>query len=240
MMPISAVIITLNEEKNIERCLQSLIGIVDDVVVLDSFSSDKTQEICEKYGARFFQHRFDTYGDQKDRALRLAKYDYILSIDADEALDEVLKNSILKAKSNLLEDAYYVSRLTNYCGHWVRYGAWYPDRKLRLFNRTKGEWINRTLHEEWKLYEAKSISLLEGHLLHYSFPDLKAHYQKIELYSKIASKQVSIFKVILNPMWCFFVGFFLKRGFLDGKAGFNIARLSAFSVYLKYKWKNIN
>ncbi len=126
MTPISAVIITYNEEKNIGRCLESLQGIADDVVVVDSFSIDKTREICEAHGTRFVEHAFDGHIEQKNWAITQAKYPHVLSLDADECLSEELKKSILSAKENWTADGYSMNRLTSYCGTWIKHGNWYP------------------------------------------------------------------------------------------------------------------
>ena len=136
---ISAVIITFNEEKNIERCLQSLQGIVDEIVVVDSFSKDQTKSICEKYNVKFVEHAFEGHIEQKNYAITQASYPYVLSLDADEALDETLKSSILKVKKNWTHDGYSMNRLTNYCGSWIKHCGWYQDTKLRLWDARKGE-----------------------------------------------------------------------------------------------------
>src|SRR3954465_7519353 len=151
MLPLSAVIITFNEEKNIARCLDSLIGIVDDVVVIDSFSTDKTEEICKSKGVRFIQHVFEGHIQQKNWAITQAKFPHILSLDADEALDETLKQSILLLKNNWQKDGYYMNRLTNYCGKWIRHCGWYPDKKLRLWDSRKGHWTGTNPHDKYEL-----------------------------------------------------------------------------------------
>jgi glycosyltransferase involved in cell wall biosynthesis len=150
MTLISGVIITFNEESNIERCIRSLLPVVDEIVVLDSFSTDKTKEICSRYNVRFFEHAFDTYGDQKNRALAHATYDYILSLDADEALHDSLRDSILEIKHGFLESAYRMNRIDNYYGNWM-YDLRLAERKLRVFDRTKGSWVNCLAHESWRL-----------------------------------------------------------------------------------------
>ena len=140
MIQLSAVIITFNEERNIGRCIDSLQGIADDIVVVDSFSSDKTKEICLSKNVRFVEHAFDGHIEQKNWAITQAKHPHILSLDADEALDEVLKKSILEVKQNFTQDAYQMNRITNYCGQWIKHCGWYPDTKLRLWDSSKGYW----------------------------------------------------------------------------------------------------
>src|SRR6476620_7997347 len=153
MIKLSVVIITFNEERNIGRCLKSVKEVADEIVVLDSFSKDKTREICESHGARFIQHAFDGHIQQKNRAITFAAYPHILSLDADEALDETLIDSIKKIKQNFTKDGYYLNRLTNYCGHWVRHCGWYPDRKLRLADSRKGHWTGVNPHDKYELFE---------------------------------------------------------------------------------------
>jgi len=137
---ISAVIITFNEEKNIGRCLDSLQKVADEIVVVDSCSNDKTCEICEKYGVRFIQNRFKGHIEQKNFAMQQAEYDWVLSLDADEVLSLELTDSILKVKKDWVIDGYAFNRLTNYCGTWIRHCGWYPDTKLRLWDKRRGRW----------------------------------------------------------------------------------------------------
>ncbi|RED44938.1 glycosyltransferase family 2 protein [Seonamhaeicola aphaedonensis] len=134
-LKISAVIITYNEEEHLEKRLSSLIGIADEIVVVDSFSTDKTPEICKSFNVTFYQHAFEGYIEQKNYAVTLARHNYILSLDGDEALSETLKQSILKVKLHWAYDGYYCNRLNNYCGQWIKHSDWYPDKKLRLFKK---------------------------------------------------------------------------------------------------------
>lgn len=240
MTPISAVIITFNEEKNITRCLESLKGVADDIVVLDSFSTDKTQEICEKYGARFFQHAFDGHIEQKNRAITFAQHPHVLSLDADEALDEKLKTEILNVKENFSADGYYFNRLTNYCGKWIRHCDWYPDRKLRLWDSRKGKWTGENPHDRYELSEGSTLKYLKGDLLHYSFYTIEQHMHTINKFSSIAAqmrfdkeKRFSFIKMLISPTWKFFRSFILKGGFRDGFYGYIICKNSAHSTFLK-------
>ena len=242
MIQLSVVIITFNEEKNIARCLDSVKQIADDVVVVDSFSKDKTKEICLAKGARFIEHAFEGHIQQKNWAITQAKFPYVLSLDADEALDEKLIQSILKAKANWNKEGYYMNRLTNYCGHWVRHCGWYPDKKLRLWDSRKGEWRGINPHDKYELFEGdKNAGYLEGDILHYSFDTIESHIKQIEYFTDISSKALfaygkkpSFVKLYLSPTAKFIESYFLKAGFLDGKYGFDICKNSAWATKLKY------
>ncbi len=243
MVKISAVIITFNEERNIARCLESLRDCVDEIVVLDSFSKDKTEAICRQYGVRFFQHAFDGHIEQKNRAITYATHEHILSLDADEALDEELKTSVLKIKTDFTAQGYYMNRLTNYCGHWVRHCGWYPDRKLRLFDRRKGHWTGINPHDKYELFEGDSKSgWIKGDLLHYSYYTLDDHYRQVNYFTDIAAKafhqkgkKAALYKLIVNPVSKFISHYLINFGFLDGLAGFRISYISAYATWLKYK-----
>lgn len=243
MPKLSAVIITFNEERNIGRCLESLVGIADDIVVVDSFSTDNTENICKEKGVRFVQHRFDGHIEQKNWAITQAVYPYILSIDADEALDEQLKKSILKVKNNWQKDGYYMNRLTNYCGKWVRHSGWYPDTKLRLWVSSKGRWTGTNPHDRYELYEGdKNTCHLKGDILHYSYYTKDDHYKQVYYFTDILAgaqykegKTTSLFQLYMSPVVKFLRDYVLKLGILDGKTGFSISRISAYATYLKYK-----
>jgi glycosyltransferase involved in cell wall biosynthesis len=239
---LSAVIITYNEERNIGRCLDALAGLADEVVILDSFSTDNTEQICREKGARFEQHAFDTYYAQKNRALDLATFPIVLSLDADEVPDETLRASILAAKANWRHDGYEMNRLTNYCGQWIRHSGWYPDRKLRLFDRRKARWAAKHPHEYVEMAPGGSIGRLEGDLLHYSYYTVQEHIERTRKYADMAAralhaagKRSSWLKVIVSPAFKFVRNYFLKRGFLDGRAGWTICKIAAWETYLKYR-----
>lgn len=243
MIPLSVVIITFNEEKNIERCLKSVKDVADEIVVLDSFSTDATESICKKYGVNFFQHKFDGHIQQKNRAITYAKHQHVLSLDADEALDETLKKSILEVKKDFKMDGYYINRLTNYCGHWVKHCGWYPDKKLRLWDSKKGHWTGINPHDKYELFGGdKKTGHLKGDILHYSYYTLGDHYKQVEYFTNIASKayfeknkKAPFFKLFINPIAKFVDHYLLHLGFLDGIAGYRISRISAYATYLKYK-----
>lgn len=242
MQSISAVIITLNEEKNIGRCIDSLRRVADDIVVVDSFSTDRTKEICTEKQVRFVEHRFEGHIEQKNYALTQALYPFVLSLDADEALSPELEKSILAIKQTPLADGYTMNRLTNYCGQWIRHGGWYPDTKLRLWQLDKGQWGGINPHDKVELSKGARIQHLKGDLLHYSFYTRGQHLEQIVKFAEIGAKALkqkgvkpSLLKMLTHPAARFIRGYFLKAGFLDGANGFFISHRSAWGNYLKYK-----
>lgn len=243
MPQISVVIIAFNEEKNIGRCLESVKDVADDIVVLDSGSTDRTKEICKSYNANVFHQDFLGHFQQKNKAITYAKYPHVLSLDSDEALDETLKKSILEVKKNWTKDGYYMNRLTNYCGHWVKHCNWYPDKKLRLWDSRKGQWGGINPHDKYDMFDGdKNTGYLKGDILHYSYYTVEDHYKQVEYFTDIASKAffekgktAPLYKLWINPIAKFIDHYILHLGFLDGKAGFSISKISAYATYLKYK-----
>lgn len=241
VVKISTVIITLNEEENIQRCLDSVKGIADEVVVVDSFSTDRTSEICRENKVTFIQHKFEGYVEQINYALTQASHDHILSLDADEALSEVARSKVFEVKNNWTHDGYQFNRITNYCGKWIRHCGWYPDKKVRLFDRTKAQWGGENPHYRVMLND-EQIKYLNVDLLHYSFPTISSHAQTANNFSTIAAREgikkgrkVTFFvHVILNPWFTFIKKYFFQMGFLDGYYGFIVCVLSAHSNFLKY------
>ncbi len=242
MPKLSVVIITFNEEKNIGRCLDSVQDIADDIVVVDSFSTDKTEEICIAKGARFIQHKFNGHIEQKNWAVTQAAFPHVLSIDADEALDATLKKSILEIKNNWLNDGYYMNRLTNYCGKWIYHCGWYPDRKLRLWDSGKGKWGGINPHDKYELTAGDGkTGRLNGNILHYSYYSIEGHIQQTEKFSTISAaalfasgKKTNWLQINLSPIVKFIKSYFFQLGILDGYYGFRICKISAHAVYLKY------
>lgn len=240
MIKLSVVIITFNEEQNIARCLDSVKDLADDIVVVDSFSTDNTVNLCKSYGAKVFSLPFEGYVNQKNKADQYAASDYILSLDADEVLSETLIQSIKQVKNNWEKEGYYLSRLNNYCGKWIRHCGWYPDRKLRLFDRRKGEWKGITLHEKFEVEGETGI--LKGDLLHYTYPTIASHITQTQKFTSIAArelfqqeKKATPFKILFSPVFKFLKSYFVKLGFLDGYQGLMVCSISAWSNYLKYK-----
>jgi len=240
MLKISVLVITLNEENNIGRCLASVAGIADEIIVIDSFSTDNTVAIAESYGAQVIQQAFIGYGQQKNMGSSLARNSWILSLDADECLTPELKTAISTIAETTTYPAFEIARLTSYCGQWIRYCGWYPDKQTRLYNRTKGNWIEQKVHEYWQPTHNEKKGRLRGNLLHYSFTSTAAHLKKIEKYTDLSAqeafrkrKNASLFKLIFSPFWHFFTDYFIRLGFLDGYYGYIICRLSAYAAFLK-------
>lgn len=239
---ISVVIITFNEERNIGRCIDSVQSIADDIVVVDSFSTDRTKEICLAKNVRFVEHAFEGHIQQKNWAITQALYPHVFSIDADEAPDTALCESISKVKENFVADGYSMNRLTNYCGHWVRHCGWYPDRKLRLFDSGKGKWDGLNPHDKFEMEEGSSIVHLPGDLLHYSYYTRDDHRKQIVKFTDIlarsmfdAGRRTNWPMIVFSTIFKFIRDYFLKHGILDGKAGFIISWLSAGATFKKYK-----
>jgi len=241
MVKISAVIITFNEEKNIERCILSLQNTVDEIIVVDSFSKDKTEEICKILNVRFIQTEWKGYSETKNFANSLAENEWVLSLDADEALSEELRNSLLEAKKSGLQGCYSFNRLTNYCGTWVKYGGWYPDNKTRLFNKTEVKWIG-LIHETLEFKSDQKTTLLKGDCLHYSYYTVEEHINQTKKFSPIAAemlhskgKKATFIKRFISPIVKFCRDYFFKLGFLHGRKGFLICIISGYATYIKYK-----
>lgn len=242
MQKISAAIITYNEEKKIEQCLQSLLPIVDELVVVDSCSTDNTKAICQQYNIKFIEQPFLGYIEQKNFAINQTKYKYVLSLDADEVLSQQLQQSILKAKQKgLLFDVYSMNRCTTFCGKFIKHGSWYPDTKVRLFNKEKAKWAGTNPHDKIEYITGCSIKKLQGDILHYSYNTLEEVIEQANKFTTIQAqamyykgKRATWLHLIINPMVAFFSGYFIKRGFLDGKDGFILANIIAWQTLLKY------
>lgn len=241
MVKISAVIITFNEERNIGRCLDSLAGVADEVVVVDSFSTDRTEQICREKGAHFAQRAFTGYSDQKNFANARASYDYLLSIDADEALSDTLRQAIHSVKSDWRADGYAMNRLTNYCGQWIHHSGWYPDRKLRLFDRRVARWSNQNPHEKIEMDAGARGERLSGDLLHYSYYSVDEHYARARRYAHLAAqamnaqgKRAALWNLLFSAPVKFLRNYVFRLGFLDGRAGLTICWISALETGWKY------
>lgn len=241
MNKLSVVIITYNEESNIIDCLASVHPIADEIIVLDSFSTDRTVQISESLGAVVYQQKFQGHIEQKNAVKDLAKHNLILSIDADERLSEELIASIFKIKQNITADAYTFNRLNNYCGKWIKHGGWYPDRKLRIWKNGVGYWGGVNPHDKYIVPGDSKIDHLNGNLLHYSFKSISQHIKQVNHFTDISSDimkndthRIYFLNLFFAPVFKFSKDYFIRRGFLDGYFGFIIAAISAFSTFLKY------
>jgi glycosyltransferase involved in cell wall biosynthesis len=238
---LSAVIITFNEEKNIARCIESVKEIADEIIVLDSYSTDRTIDIAQKLGAMVHQQPFAGYIEQKNAALGLAKYDYVLSLDADEALDNAALQSIKSEKDNFSVPAYTINRCTNYCGRFIRHGSWYPDTKLRLFDKRISRWGGVNPHDRIEVQKPFVSKHLKGDILHYSYHSISEHILQNNKFSTLTAealhrrgKKTSKWNMIINPSWAFMLSYFFRAGFLDGVEGFVIAVNIAHLSFLKH------
>ena len=237
-LPISLAIITKNEEKNIERCLRS-VPFASDIVLVDSESTDRTLEVAQKLGARVFTEPWKGFGPQKRMAVEKAKHDWILSLDADEALSEALVEEIRQRFSSLdPQKGYLLPRQSFHLGQWISYGGWYPDYQLRLFHRRYSQWNQAPIHEK---VEASQKDYFQNEIRHWVFRDLAHQVETNNRYSSLQAqelfekgKKFIFFKMMTKPFSKFVETYLWKRGFLDGMAGLMISVSAAYSVFLKW------
>lgn len=240
MTKISAVIITYNEERNIARCIESVKPVVDEVVILDCFSQDRTREIAEAHGATFYLQEFLGFARQKNRAVALATHDVVLSLDADEYLSSELTQSILEVKSNWTKDGYMFNRLSSFEGTWITTCGWYPDQKLRLWDRRKGTWQGDGVHERVDMVKGATTMAIKGDLFHRAYDNISQFLQKNQSYSTIHAQvnryrtSSSVFKIIYKTVFAFFKAYILRGGILDGYKGLVISGSTAHWVFYKY------
>lgn len=238
-MKISATIITFNEERNVSRVIESL-RCCDEILVLDSGSNDRTVEIATKLGARVEEASWHGYAAQKNIAAELATYDWILSLDADESVSEALEAEIWHIKkSGPRFDGYTMPRLAQYLGRWILHSGWYPDRKVRLFNRKKAKWVGNFVHESVQVIG--SVGHLKSNLLHFTCNSLSEHLRSMDGYTTLAAQEIAareqgiaLARLLLDPPWTFFRSYILKLGFLDGVEGLSIAYMAALYNFVKY------
>lgn len=252
-MKISAVVITKNEESNLSRLLKSVLGVVDEVLVVDSGSTDGTEKVLNSYAelikVRFISTEWKGYGLTKNYGNQLAHYDWILSLDADEELSSELRAEIqqIKKKHNIStttqEFVFTVNRLTRYAGHWIHYSGWNPDWHVRLFKKTAALWNNAEVHETLEFSKEVEVIKLKGRLNHYSYSSVADHLAKLTQYAKLGSKEITrksyltlFLKMLFNPLFRLFRVIFFKGAFLDGRYGVVIAFLTAYGVFLKYRF----
>ena len=245
MEKISAVVITFNESRNIARCINSVKKVADEVLVIDSFSHDDTCPIAQSLGAKVIQRPWEGYSVTKNTGASLASYNWILSIDADEALSDELTQSILTLKNTTMQPASF-RRLTNYCGRWIKHCGWYPDTKFRIFNRLYFAWEG-LIHEQLRpIHKIPSKPIvLAGDCLHYSYYAVDEHRQQTIKFARLSAqdlyqsgKRVGFYKRTISPLVKFLQMYFLKLGILDGYYGLVICLISARAVMLKYRFLN--
>jgi glycosyltransferase involved in cell wall biosynthesis len=237
-LSLSVALLTYNSEKYLSEVLESVKGIADELIALDSGSTDRTVEILNSYGAKVFTRPFDNFVNQKNHLLSLCTKEWVLFLDDDEVLTPELAESVREAVKGGEKDGYFVNRLTYYLGRWIRH-AWYPDWQLRLAKRDKCRWVGSEVHESLKV--SGTVGYLKGDLLHYSYPDLSTHLKKIDFYTTLYArgayrrgKRFSLSKLILSPPGAFLRRFLLKRGFLDGFQGFVVSVMASYYSFLKY------
>jgi len=239
MPKISATIITLNEAKSITRVIRSL-SSADEIVVVDAGSSDGTQQLAESLGARVIAHSWQGFAAQKNFASREAKYDWILSLDADEELNADVQAAIREWKTTApAASGYRFARRARYLGRWILHSGWYPDYKLRLFHRGAGRWVGDYVHES--VIVSGGVETLPGEILHYTCDSLDEHRQRIEFYTDLAAREMldrgespGFLRRLLAPGWVFVQSYFFRLGVLDGLQGLLIASMAARYVRRKY------
>ncbi len=238
-MKISATIITLNEERRIARAIESL-RCCDEIVVVDSGSIDRTAEIATGLGARVIESPWGGYARQKNLSSEEARHDWVLSIDADESLSEALEGEIWQLKkSGPRYDAYTMPRLAQYLGRWILHSGWYPDRKIRLFDRRKASWVGEYVHES--VVVKGVVGHLESNLLHFTCDSLSEHLKTMDRYTTLAAEElvssrtaIGWWHLLGDPPWTFLRTYFLQRGYLDGTEGLAIAYMAALYNFVKY------
>jgi glycosyltransferase involved in cell wall biosynthesis len=237
---LSVYVMTYNEEAKIRDCLES-VKWADEIVVMDSFSTDRTVEICRQYGAKVAQEKFAGFGRLRNQAVAQCANDWILSIDADERCTSELKDEVLgMLAAGPAADAYYVPRKSHFLGTWVRHCGWYPDyRQPQFFNRKKMKYREQLVHETYDL--DGTIGYLKGHALQYPFLDLDAFLKKMDRYSSLraeemmkAGKKFRLSQVIVHPAAMFWRMYVQKLGFLDGKVGLILSLLYGYYTMIKY------
>ena len=240
MNRLTAILITLNEERNLLRALDSLAGLPDEILVVDAGSTDRTREIARQRGARVIERAWTNYSDQRNFAAAQAAHDWVLAIDADEELSPELRASLLAWKQQpTSQAAYEFPRRARYLGKWIRHSGWYPDRKTRLYDRRRARFVG-SVHEA--VQSDGPVGQLAGDLLHHAYETTAEHAAKVETYSTIAAqelfrarKRTWLLPMLLVPPWTLVQKFILRAGFLDGWRGRRIARMSARYVWLKFK-----
>lgn len=240
-MNLSVVIITRNEAHIIGNTLQSLQGLTDDVVIVDSGSTDDTLAICRQFNTKVIETGWDGYGINKNKGIAAAKNDWILNLDADEAIDEILKQSVMGLELRDENEVYEASFKNFFCNKWIRHGEWSGDKHIRLFNRNKVKWNEVAVHESLVMSAPLKPRLLKGNILHYTAHSMDEYIQKSISYARLNAekyysqgKRPDFFKLRVAPGFSFFQHYILRLGFLDGWEGYLIAKTTAWYTFLKY------
>jgi glycosyltransferase involved in cell wall biosynthesis len=241
MPELSVVIITNNEASNIERTLVSALKVSSDIIIVDSFSTDNTLEVCKKFPVSIYQHKWEGYAAQKNYGNSFAKYDWILSIDADEEVSSELVEEIRKEFQNPKADCYDLPYRTNFCGKWLHFGHWNPESHVRIFRKSRIHWNTDAVHEGLVIPSRLKIKKLKGKINHYTIRSLEHYRTKNDYYislaaekMRVANKKAGFIKLYLSPAWRFLHSYIFKLGILDGYFGYVIARETARVAYLKY------
>ena len=241
MQPISVNVVAQNEQENIGRCLES-VRWADEIVVIDGKSTDQTPQIARQYTDRVIMRKWDGAVQQNNFAVSAASHDWIFTIDADEQVSGELAESIQQLRQCGMNcDAYRVPRRVFYMGRWIRYGGWYPDYKVRFFNRTKARWAGMDPHNKIQMDSGSAVGTLTGDLHHYTYQNVADHLKRVNKYTSIMANEMfqnnvrpTLWKMIGHPAWRFFRMYLLRGGLLDGRAGLAIATIGSFYVFLKY------
>jgi glycosyltransferase involved in cell wall biosynthesis len=239
-MKISTVIITRNEQHHIARCVDSVQGVAEEVLVVDSGSDDQTKEIAASLGARVLERPWTGYSDQKNFAAEQASHDWILSLDADERLSDPLRLELIRLKqSGSAVDAYAFPRKAYYLGRWINHSGWYPDPKIRLYRRDQGSWAGAFVHES--IVVKGAVVQCKGDLLHFTCDSIEEHLERLHRYTSLAAEELwqggktaGQSRLVLSPLIAFIKSYFVKYGFLDGPQGLMIAGFAAYYNFLKY------
>lgn len=241
-MKISACIITLNEEANLPRCLESIQDVVDEIIIVDSGSTDRTNFIATDFNARFIRNEWNGYVAQKNFAISKAKFNWVLSLDADEELSHELNESLSALKLNEHSEqvtGYEMSRVVQYQGSWIRFGDWYPDTLVRLFRKDSAQFAGGQVHE--RLEVQGTVKPIKGEIIHHSFKDEADYLERMDHYSTLWAEQkkadgasASALSPYTHSLWRFFRSYLIKGGYKGGGLGFKLSKLQAREVFLKY------
>ncbi|MBK7884964.1 MAG: glycosyltransferase family 2 protein [Chitinophagaceae bacterium] len=242
-MPLSVVIITKNEAHIIGKTLLSLQGIANEIIIVDSGSTDATLSVCRQFNTTIIETTWDGFGNNKNKGIEAAKHDWILSLDADESINEALKAAIIHLPLNNSNEIYSLKRKNVFCGKIIRFGNWGSDQQIRIFNRKAAKWDDAYVHESLTFFEPVKKLKLPGSLIHYTVHSLEEYIGKTINYAKLNAKKYHLqkkkanyFKLIFSPAFTFFVHYILRLGFLDGWEGYFIAKTNAWYTFLKYMY----